>query len=112
MKRRPYARFAAAFFAVLFVSLVMLPQGADAQVQASTGTISGTVVEQSNGLPISGVAVALYQGDRSAQTTSTDSKGSFGFAKIAPGFYHLTVSANGYARAQTDDFAVLGAADT
>lgn len=69
------------------------PSGAYAQV-SGTGTISGTVVEASNGEPVRKAIVTLtWQGTpRSWATSRTDSAGQFKFEGLPAGKYDLRAS--------------------
>jgi len=61
------------------------------------GTISGTVVDQS-GAMVAAAKVTLTHEDQSpGQDTLSASDGEFSFASVAPGTFHLTVTANGFA---------------
>ncbi len=71
--------------------------------QAAT-TVTGTVADE-NGAPISGATVTLR--GPSTQSTSTDVKGLFQFANVAPGIYVVAVSKAGYTSAVQTDVAVL-----
>ena len=72
--------------------------------QQSTGSISGTVVDQ-NGAGVGGAQVALARGDNAATQRVTDEAGQFFFVNIAPGPFRLTITAPGFA-AQTITGAV------
>lgn len=71
------------------------PPGSSAQKPApqSTGSISGTVVDQS-GAFVSDVRVVLTRPDQSSsQETQTDINGRFSFTNVAPGAFQLSISA-------------------
>jgi Carboxypeptidase regulatory-like domain len=71
--------------------------GGQALGQQSTGSISGTVVDQ-KGEPLSGVHLTLARADRSPkQETLTDDGGQFFFVNEPPGAFRLTVTLNGFA---------------
>jgi hypothetical protein len=55
--------------------------------------ITGTVVANLTGLPISGASVSLSPG---GLTTTTDGNGVFTFSNVTPGTYTLSVSATLY----------------
>lgn len=59
----------------------------------TTGSISGSVVDRSSNLPISGVKVTLSPSNQS-QTTAAD--GSFAFSNLDPQTYDLTFFASAY----------------
>lgn len=76
-------------------TLLLLLSFAGLAQDKSTGAIKGKVrVEK--GSP-AGVAVILRQGDREVTRTTTDKKGDFVIARIAPGVYGLTVRKPGLA---------------
>ena len=67
---------------------------ASAPPPATTGQVSGSVVDQSSGAPLAGVQVQLT-GAQSASAT-TDSSGSFTLTGLAPGSYSVQISLAGY----------------
>lgn len=56
--------------------------------------ISGTVVSNLTGQPISGATVSLSPG---GLTATTNGSGAFSFTKVQPGSYTMTTSATLYA---------------
>jgi hypothetical protein len=64
-------------------------------IQSSTGSVSGTVVDQSDAF-VSGAFVKLTSGDKSTEVRSDDS-GQFSFTNIAPGPFQLTITAATFA---------------
>ncbi len=65
--------------------------------QRSSGSISGTVVDQS-GAVVAGARVRLAGEDQSAGTeVLSNDDGQFAFANVAPGYFHLTITAEGFA---------------
>lgn len=65
--------------------------------QQSTGSISGTVVDQ-NGEAVAGAQVALTRGDEPAtQQAVSDEGGQFFFVNLAPGPFRVTITASGFA---------------
>jgi len=74
-------------------------QGNGGGGQVSTGTISGTVVNDQTGSPMVGSTVVLQDsaGNVVATTTTTGPNGSFSFAGIQPGTYNVVlVPDNGF----------------
>jgi hypothetical protein len=78
-----------------------------APVDQSTGSINGTVVDQS-GAVVPGARVVLSRGDSSPKANNspsaqpsasrdvlTDGDGQFSFSNVAPGAFHLTISSPG-----------------
>ena len=83
------------------------PQGTAASateqlpVQRLSGSISGTVVDQS-GAAVAGARVRLSHDDQSPdQEAFSDEDGRFSFAKITPGHYQLTITSPGFATQST-----------
>lgn len=75
------------------------PQGtaASATDQPLLGSISGIVVDQT-GAPIAGARMTLSRDDQSPrQEIFSDEDGQFSFARIAPGYYQLTIASPGFA---------------
>jgi hypothetical protein len=100
------SRFEAAFFLVALLALAgALAWGqptppAPAPLQASPGSISGTVFDQSGAL-VAGARVKLTFEDQSRnQETVSGADGQFAFSNIAPGAFQVTIAASGFA-AQT-----------
>ncbi|HTU34400.1 MAG TPA: carboxypeptidase-like regulatory domain-containing protein [Candidatus Acidoferrum sp.] len=66
------------------------------QVQPATGSISGTVVDQT-GTAVSAAHVTLTRGENPAsQEATSDEAGQFFFVNVLPGAFQLTVSARGF----------------
>ena len=67
---------------------------------ASTGTVSGQVMDRQSAL-IPGAEVVLTDtSTNSAQTTQTNDAGRFIFLNVAPGTYNLSVSKIGFTQAK------------
>src|SRR5579863_7615228 len=71
--------------------------------QQMAGSIRGTIVDPS-GAAVAGARVRLTRGDQSpsqvappGDDTLSDQNGQFSFADIAPGPFHLTITATGFA---------------
>jgi TonB-linked SusC/RagA family outer membrane protein len=80
--------------AVLVGAALALPAGATAQTQQ--GTISGTVIDQASGQPISGARVGVVG---ATFVTQTNAEGRYTLGRIPTGTVTLRVSAIGYAAA-------------
>ena len=78
--------------------------------QSTTGTISGSVVTQENGLGVSGATVELDRGSEAVATQKTDEHGQYVFANVSPGVYSLLVLATGYALTRVETVAVAAGA--
>jgi hypothetical protein len=91
-----------AFFALGWTSSCwgQTPQQTLGSAQASSGSILGTVVDQS-GAVVAGARVSLSREDQPVnQEVLSGSDGQFSFANIAPGPFHLIITSAGFA-AQT-----------
>jgi hypothetical protein len=87
-----WRRFAATAVAVLAILFLFLP-AAHAQI---TGTITGTVYDNT-GAVIPGANVTITeQATQSVRTTVSDSAGYFAFPSLAPGTYTVKVAAKGF----------------
>lgn len=75
-----------------------------APTTATTGAVQGTVLDET-GAPVAGATVTA-RGVASYNTT-TDAKGTFSIANMAPGLYELVFSKPGYDTAREADFAVF-----
>jgi hypothetical protein len=82
--------------------------GSIASGSIASGSISGTVVDQS-GAVVAGARVKLTGEDATAsQETLSGSDGNFSFANIAPGPFHLTITAAGFASQMTSGILHAG----
>jgi hypothetical protein len=59
--------------------------------QAANATVSGVVIDQSNGLPLGNADVVLFFDERKASQTTSDPQGRFTFSGEAPGSYYVEV---------------------
>jgi len=77
---------------------------------ATTGVVSGVVLDIESGNGVAGATVALTPG---GSTTATDGDGLFALADLAPGGYVVTVTADGFLDGAADVTVVAGeTADT
>jgi hypothetical protein len=84
--------------------------GTKTLIVAPTGTISGSVVDQSND-PLPGATVELLSGTTVMDSTTTDANGDFDFADIAAGTYTVRATLTGYEEdSSTVNLAAGGAA--
>lgn len=88
------------FCAALFASLLALTAAAapaqkrQKKQEPTTGGISGRVRVEP-GMSAAGVSVHVRRGDEEVASASTDSKGGFAVAGLAPGTYGLTLRKSG-----------------
>lgn len=71
-----------------------------------SSTLSGYVVDQSNGLPLPAVHVSVVLGQKEVGESESDASGAFSFAQLAPGDYYLNFKVRGYERTRSDDLFV------
>jgi hypothetical protein len=76
------------------LAVAMVAQGTSA-LAATTGGISGTVVDQVTGAPIAAARVTATAPSQSA-TTQTDASGHFVFLSLAPDTYTVSAEKDGY----------------
>jgi hypothetical protein len=78
----------------------------------STGTIAGTVTDQSNAV-VSGAAVTLTDtSTRNSRSAATNDAGRYTFVDVAPGIYDLAVSKQGFSTSKTQTTIKVGEATT
>lgn len=92
MKRLNQFCFLCGLFAVLLIGL-----SAFAQVDYSTATLKGTVLDP-NGAVIAGATVTATSAAGITRTTKTGGDGSYRLAALPPGIYEITVQAQGFAK--------------
>lgn len=86
--------------------LLMLALAAPASAQRTTGTISGTVTDESNAV-LPGVTVTLKgAGVPGAPTTVTSATGVYRFPNLPPGDYTLTFTLQGFTTLTRDQVPV------
>jgi len=71
-------------------------RGANRDVQPSTGTVAGVIVDDS-GAPIAAAMVKLTTSSAVASDVSTGANGRFSIVDVPPGPFTLTVTARGFA---------------
>lgn len=89
-------------FVRLLAFLLLLPASL-LSAQASTGLITGTVVDASTEAPIANAQVTLDGTDR---RTLSDERGRFSISGVAPGIWRVQVRAIGYRPVVVPDIAV------
>ncbi|MCA1565969.1 MAG: carboxypeptidase-like regulatory domain-containing protein [Acidobacteria bacterium] len=87
-------------FLMLFLAL-----GVAAQKNKTTGSIKGKVKTESGSAE--GVRVTARQGEREVAAATTDRKGQFEIAGLAPGRYSITFRKAGLSLAEIKDFEVV-----
>ncbi|HMD03619.1 MAG TPA: carboxypeptidase-like regulatory domain-containing protein, partial [Candidatus Baltobacteraceae bacterium] len=85
---------------------------ARAQETPSTAAVSGTLVYQTNGLPVSGAEVTLYQGTAVVATTHSNGDGLYTFSGVAPGIYSIEIRAQGFRPTRIDTVALTAGSTT
>jgi hypothetical protein len=89
----------------LFVLVVLAFAGvASSQTQITTGTLQGTVTDQTGALIAGADVVASNPATQAATTQQTDADGRFVFLALPPGRYSVTVSKTGFTRIIQKDF--------
>ncbi|MEO6913249.1 MAG: carboxypeptidase regulatory-like domain-containing protein, partial [Candidatus Baltobacteraceae bacterium] len=79
----------------LMLLVAFLVQGTWA-LAGTTGSLSGTLVDSTNGSPIANATIGVSSPSQSASTT-TDASGHFGFISLAPDTYTVSATKDGYA---------------
>ncbi len=96
------ARFALAALALLLA----LPQAGLAKARLTGADLDGTVVDESGGA-VPGAAVTVVNLDTSvARTATTDARGRYTAAALAPGRYRISVSLKGFGTQTRDGVAL------
>ncbi|MBV8807128.1 MAG: TonB-dependent receptor, partial [Acidobacteriaceae bacterium] len=101
---------AVAFFFLLTVGNVNIAS-AQSTPQRS-GSITGIVADQLNGLPLPAATVELYSGADALAKTKSAADGRFSFADVKPGIYTIVVRASGYAPGRSGQFSVAAQTET
>jgi outer membrane receptor protein involved in Fe transport len=79
----------------------------EAQSTTAVGAaIGGNVVDQQNGLAVTGATVTLYQAATRVASTKTGADGTFAFPAEPPGLYDIDIDAVGYEHSRVTDEAV------
>src|SRR5713101_4681904 len=96
--------------ALVFVfSCIGLAGNAWGQVQITTGSIQGTVVDANGGAVVDASVEARNLGTNLLRTVTADSDGRFAFLSLPPGRYTITISKTGFATiAQTGATLTVG----
>src|SRR6266853_5426188 len=96
--------------ALVFVfSCICLAGNAWGQVQITTGSIQGTVVDENGGAVVDASVEARNLDTNLLRTVTADSDGRFAFLSLPPGRYTITISKTGFATiAQTGATLTVG----
>ncbi len=86
------------FASALFLCLMVLLAGTSAvwAQTASTGALTGTVIDQSGGVVAGATVTVTNNGTGQERTATTDSSGSYKFSLLNPGNYSVKFSAPGF----------------
>jgi Carboxypeptidase regulatory-like domain len=111
VRRRPVSRLFATLmlFACALVFSSALPMWGQS---TSTGTIAGTVTDQSNAV-VNGATVTLIDtATKSARAVTTNDAGRYIFVDVLPGTYDLSVSKQGFSTSKSQITVQVGVATT
>ncbi|HEX8458398.1 MAG TPA: carboxypeptidase regulatory-like domain-containing protein [Pyrinomonadaceae bacterium] len=92
-------------FLIVLLALAANAFNASAQKDKTTGSIKGKVKAESGSAE--GVRITVRQGEREAASVTTDRKGNFEVAGLAPGRYNITFRKPGLSVAELKDFEVV-----
>src|SRR5579864_7217098 len=108
--RRSFSHFATL---ICFVCLLALCTSLTVWAQSTnTGTLAGTVTDQSNAV-VNGATVTLTDtATKNARTATTNDAGRYIFVDVAPGIYDLTVSKQGFSTSKAQTEIKVGTATT
>jgi hypothetical protein len=109
-----YQIFSSLFAAVLLCSAALwLSSASPAWAQStSTGSISGTVTDQS-GAVVNGATVTLTDAaTKTSRLVTTNDAGRYVFVDVAPGNYSLSINKKGFSTSQTQTTVNVGVATT
>jgi outer membrane receptor for ferrienterochelin and colicin len=88
--------------AILLITIICIPVLGRAQVSRTTGTVQGSVLDQTGGA-IAGAHVRLANtATNQERVTTTDSAGSFLFTGVPVELYRLSIEAPGFCRYEND----------
>jgi outer membrane receptor protein involved in Fe transport len=93
-----------AFALAVLAGMLLVPSSA-ALAQA-TGSVAGVVIDVSSGGALQGATVELLSGEVAKATVSTDRKGAFSFANVAPGTYSVRTASSQFQTSTSAPFSV------
>ena len=82
---------------VMLLVVAVFPVKGSAQATAS-GTIQGTVTDNSQAVVVGAEAVATNRGTGASRTSTTDATGNYRFELLAAGGYTVTITKSGFAK--------------
>ncbi len=82
---------------LILVGFVVIAVG-----QASTASLSGTVVDEKNGLVAGATVTALNSATGQKRDTTTNESGQFFFSQLVPSTYKLTIAAGGFSKTEIE----------
>src|SRR2546428_10474688 len=89
-----------------FLLLALLAVAPPARAQATTGTISGTVTDESKAV-LPGVTVLVRNTETGAtRTLITDERGGFRALNLTPGIYSVAAELQGFASARRENLTL------
>ncbi len=98
--------------AVALAAAFVISAAVAAPAQAANGRISGVLLDQSNGLPLSGATLVLSADGVTVKTVKSNARGSFTIDGVKPGLYTILIQANGYVTSQSREFVVTQGQET
>jgi hypothetical protein len=82
---------------IALLLVLVLTAFVSGRTQQATSSVSGSVVEQGSGVPLSGVRIALAAvGGREVASGTTDAQGKFSLEAVTPGHYMVQLTKAGY----------------
>src|SRR5213592_1596695 len=88
-----------------FLLLALLAVPVTARGQATTGTISGTVTDESKAI-LPGVTVVVRNTETGATRPLTDERGGFRALNLPPGVYSVTAELQGFTPARRENLTL------
>ena len=94
------------FTKVLLVGLAIFMAQVAIQSQTTTGSLSGTITDQSNAVVPAATVTAVNTATGAERSTVSSSTGTFDFQALQPGTYTVSVEAKGFRKAVARDITV------
>ena len=113
MRNFPRTRtLASTFFVALGISALIICSSLTAFGQATTGSIKGTVTDQTGAVGSGATVTAKNQGTGGESTFTTTGEGFYSITSLIPGKYTVTVEAGGFNRSVVTDLDIRIGVDT